>query len=677
MNKKLLILLIIILLAPGVFAQVHFSSPDTLNFLGKEAIYTHADYNGDGQLDLIYTVGKDLILKENIDGFTFKDDQIIYQSASKILTVSNFNYVNDDAFPDVVISTANEILILYGSADGNLVLDESISINSSYHVFVWTDFNQDGLIDFIYVENNLVKILYDYANANSSSIEVIYESPANIYHLSVSDLNSDGRNDLIISTTANLLIEFQNSDGSFSEKHSYTGAYIKTKQADINMDGYDDIIFYVSNENNLSALTFDSGTDSYSKTTLLPTSVSGIYAFDIMDLNGNGKADIVVDALHGIHYSLGNGDGTFGSLVTIVHSHPGSRTDLHITDIDTDGFLDVLVGGTSEYSLLYLDASLQVIQSKQVVFLPSVRDFEAIDLDKDGGFDYIRYAHNGQLRIDWTSDNFNIIETSLVEILLEATHGFVYDLEGDGDHDIFFAVETADNSNNSIYLMESEGGRSYKAPVAWKYFNNPSKPTVFDKNNDGDSELMMFEDFGNTIYWLDPLNPSSNEFSTTSNKFTISGDGIFQLATGDLNSDAFSDVVSINRITKNFSVLINDQNNSLTEEVIEMSPYEPLGVKVFDYNADNLPDIIITTLNTSSNEYDVHFYINNGSSSFEADYIVSLSNQYYPQWITINDFDVDGDTDILISSFDYQFNNLLEMNSDDVYEDLVPPIYWE
>jgi FG-GAP-like repeat len=187
--------------------------------------------------------------------------------------------------------------------------------------------------------------------------------------LAVSDVNGDGRSDLVVvSCRANGIdglvgILLGNGDGTFQAAVTYSsgGSFpISIAVGDLNNDGKPDLAVTNSNSNSVGVLL------GKGDGTFLPAntySSGGWYAEAVMiaDVNGDGKPDLLVTnylaCANGVQCPngsvgvlLGNGNGTFQGSVS-YGSGAQDATSLAAADVNGDGTPDLIVanywGGNS------------------------------------------------------------------------------------------------------------------------------------------------------------------------------------------------------------------------------------------------------------------------------------------------------------------------------------------
>jgi hypothetical protein len=319
------------------------------------------DLNGDGKLDIVVGDSANTIsaLLGNGDG-TFQP-AVVYSTGTPYLTPTIPVFVADlnrDGYDDVIAVTDYSLSVLLGSADGTLqpainsysgdsgpltslaLVDLNHDVNldaitlgseadlwfgsgngyfgeanliafaggNSQAPIAVVDVNGDGIPDLIFGDGSFegggaVSVLIGKGNG-SFYPAVNYQLPpgnAGVTSMVVTDLNGDGKPD--IATASNQLNVFlNNGDGTFRLVLTYPSLAIAVKAVDLNLDGKPDLLLLES-------------------------------------FGSNNQSD--VEAL------LGNGDGTFNGGGLLFFTGGGSPTDFEVLDLNGDGRPDVLVANAS------------------------------------------------------------------------------------------------------------------------------------------------------------------------------------------------------------------------------------------------------------------------------------------------------------------------------------------
>jgi hypothetical protein len=233
--------------------------------------------------------------------------------------------------------------VLLGNGDGSFQSPVFYPQNvvGTFNQIAVADFNNDKKPDLAVVTGNQsVGILL--GNGDGTFTSPVYYYDGGGSWLAVADFNGDNKLDIGVGAQTGTAILYGNGDGTFQAAVFPTsltnfGAFFT---ADLNNDGKPDLIAQ-------SQVALGKGDGTF---TLLPAfSTGGNMFYDveaIADLNGDGKLDLIV-AVGSSHYPsssgvlLGNGDGTFGSLIAVPTSGFLPIT-LLVSDMNGDGRPDII-----------------------------------------------------------------------------------------------------------------------------------------------------------------------------------------------------------------------------------------------------------------------------------------------------------------------------------------------
>jgi Bacterial Ig-like domain (group 3)/FG-GAP-like repeat len=290
--------------------------------------------------------------------------------------------LNGDAKQDVVFATTplgssnSTISVAAGNGDGTFAAQADYPSPGVVLALVVADINGDGKPDIVFVSDpsnqgvadlthTVIEAMLNKGNGIFQAAQPI--SPqANLQALTVADVNGDGKQDLVVSTsngftssTGNVLVYLGNGDGTFQNPSSLSaGTYPgPVTIADMNNDGHLDIVVYTTDSNSSPLLDIllgnGDGTFQTATSSQLPQNV--VTGLAVADMNGDKKPDVVLTACCGLAntmVALGNGDGTIIG-AAIVYEGISSNL-IKLADINGDGLPDILL--TS--NLLSIDALL-------------------------------------------------------------------------------------------------------------------------------------------------------------------------------------------------------------------------------------------------------------------------------------------------------------------------------
>jgi hypothetical protein len=300
------------------------------NSSGSCASVAVADFNGDGKPDVVVgcdngTGPKVAVMFGNGDG-TFQP-AALYPISPSPAPIS-IGDLNGDGKPDIIIGSGTAgasgpaFEILLNKGDGTFKVSDFALSDRFIMASTLADFNGDKKLDLAILRGNGDVRVY-FGNGDGTftlSHEYAVHAPQIFQgYLAVSDFNSDGKLDLIV--TANLpggkvpntyAIMYGNGDGTFQAPQLHPGAKNATVTGvvtgDFNGDGKADFALDDWNRNKISVF-LGNGDGTFQAPTNYPLLISPYSSLLLADLNGDGKPDIMAPSAD--ISLINNGDGTF------------------------------------------------------------------------------------------------------------------------------------------------------------------------------------------------------------------------------------------------------------------------------------------------------------------------------------------------------------------------------
>ncbi len=343
-----------------------------------------ADVNHDGKLDVLVanlcvssddcTNGGVSVLLGNGDG-TFQT-AVSYISGGADASSVAVADVNGDGKPDLVVANcgpigtntcppANGVVgVLLGNGDGTF--QPVVTYDSGGVGAVWAavaDVNGDGKPDLLVANecgtsNNCADGSLGVLLGNGDGTfqaATTYDARYDISSLAVSDINGDGKLDVLVTSGGNSRVGvlLGNGDGTFQPVVIYDSGGVGPHSVavrDVNGDGKPDLL--VANNcafgnhcaNGAVGVLLGNGDGSFQPAVSYISGGSGTRSVAIADVNGDGKPDLLVQNLfyNTVGLLLGNGDGTFEPVVPYDSGGytPGS---IAAANVNRDGKPDLLV----------------------------------------------------------------------------------------------------------------------------------------------------------------------------------------------------------------------------------------------------------------------------------------------------------------------------------------------
>lgn len=299
------------------------------------------DMNGDGAGEIIFgdLTGKVNVLnsnKEQLPGFPFDT------GAQIVLPVAMGDLNNDGNLDIFVVNNNKEAYAI--ANDGSLIygpiaLDNQIT----RAVPMIADLNGDGVNEAIVCTMNGKVHVFNPDGTHHDGFPL--EFPGNfVFNAAIADLNQNGRKEIILQTIAGniLAIDYETKENIAGFPYSL-GTNTETAPiiADINNDGFPDIIATISATGTIKGISHD-GSEIFS------TIVNKVIKQDVLfyDLNGDGSKELLFTTYDG-YVVAKKTDGT--DLPNFpVHLGSSIESNMLLSNIDNDGMC-IIVGATNGY----------------------------------------------------------------------------------------------------------------------------------------------------------------------------------------------------------------------------------------------------------------------------------------------------------------------------------------
>jgi len=432
-----------------------------------------ADFNGDSKLDVVVPDNQqNFVFLEGYGDGSFRSAINYYalhknggfQPEGVGLASGDFN---GDGIPDFVIGNADgtnaaPITVFLSNADGSLKPGVNYTppnsvANYELQFVAVADFNGDGKLDIAASDtyNGVVQMFYGVGDGTfTTGPTYVTESGTgtnkNPVGIVTADFNGDGKPDLAIvnnnsataPTTADVGVLINNGTG-FVPVVNYPLSTVATEitAADVNGDSKLDLIAplygvcslgHCTAAGNSVAVLLGNGAGAFTAKPdfQLPSTFLNPYNAAVADINGDGKADLVVtiqdvtEANQGIAVALGNGDGTFQTATFLNSSaqSPALPGYVKIADLNLDGHPDLVytnaLSGT--VGVMYGLGNGTFYSPLEFATNRWAWDFALVDVNGDGVLDAVtsgfEQAFSGVGVLLNTSGNSTALTTSAPQV---------------------------------------------------------------------------------------------------------------------------------------------------------------------------------------------------------------------------------------------------------------------
>ena len=574
-----------------------------------------ADLTGNGKQDVVVTNYDD----GTVGVFMGKGDgtfgsEIAYSCGNGPTNVEIAD-MNGDGKPDLVVSNAvdDTLAVMFGNGDGSFkapILTRLGAINNTatLQTAVVADINKDGKLDVISTTTNdsgsTIEYLQGRGNGTFAPIQFLVTGLQTRY-VKVADLDGDGNLDLVTGSFANntITVRLGNGDGTFGPATLYPATDLSAATGKFAFDVGDlrgnkrfDIMAVDPSDGTVDVMLNGGHGDFHPANTTLVGNTPADAASG--DLNGDHNLDLVeVNAEDGtVGVLLGNGDGTFQPLVAYpVGAHPQK---VLLTDVDGDGVLDIVTldNGDQTISVLIGNGDGTFKPARSYPAGPNPVDFAAADMDQDGSMDIVvansvvntvsvlHNRGNGTFAAPVAYAAGIHINGLAVGVLRPGGFPDVVEV---GD---FVGVLWNDGKGGLEPIVINKEGLSTHL-----YFAKGSQIRLADTEHDGHLDILVADTSDSQLVVL--LGNGHGFFEPTPNDFPACATPN-NLATADMNDDGHLDVVVSCAGSNSVSVMLGNGKggfvgNSYTVEI------NPRAVVTGDFNNDK--DMDLAVVNGGSN----------------------------------------------------------------------------
>jgi len=496
------------------------------------------------------------------------------------------------------------------------------------------------------------------------------------------DLNGDGRLDLVtanfngdsIAVLLNMSMPVSPLPMFAPQQNFVAGTRLAAiAAADINGDGRLDLVV-VDNQASTVAVLLNTTPPGASAISFAPLQSYAVEAnpsaLAIADLNGDGKADLVVTSPGSGMVSVLFNTTAPGAPVADFASRQSFAAGadvqaLALADLDGDGRLDVVVSNTNANSLSVLlnttapgatSAGFMAVQTFVLSHPPG--DVTAVDLNGDGRPDIVVTSPGGNAvsaLMNTTAANAaavafaseRVVDTGNAPLWVVAT-----DTNGDGKPDL--AITYAIDNTVSVVLNQTLPGSSepqFGMRTAIPAGNGPALLAAADLSGDGRADFVVGTLVGNAVTVI-PAMAASNQVAANLADAASFGVGGFPISANvaDFDGDGLPDVAAANLVAASVSVLINTTARGAAAPAFAgqqsfPTGSGPRGSASGDFNGDGKPDLVTANENDNTVSVLLNTTAAAGAPAFAAHQDFAVGG--FAFGVAVADFNGDGRADIV------------------------------
>jgi len=509
--------------------------------------------------------------------------------------------------------------------------------------------------------SNVILLTVNSALASGFTTALSLGAGSGLVQLLTSDLNGDGKADLItVNNKADTVsVFFGNGDGTFQSKKDYPVGMQPTAAvvADFNGDGAPDLAVANFQSNTVLILLNQGGGTFASGVSLIAYAPTGLIA---ADLNGDGKVDLavtqqvtagsiffgngdgtfqpaltapisavlaagdfnndrVIDLVSSNYVELGNGDGTFGNAVNV----PGNESAWAIGDLNGDGKEDLI--GTSPFNgvAVYLgngDGTFKTALNYATGYDNMAAAITLADINGDGRLDVIvTNSDTKTISVLLGNGDGTLRPAVPYDVALGPQSIVTGDFNGDGRTDLAIA-----NANGTITIL-----------LGARYVPTSAPATVtYSITNNGDQDLSVYYP-GAGGYQYSLLSAGNGTYTSIPTPAIGAFDTVMQ---GDFNGDSKSDMLFYNSATGALKIGLGDGTGHFSYTTSNISPgYQ---IQRGDFNGDGKTDLLLYRPSDGA----AYLALSNGDGMFT--FIAQVFSPGFTS-IAVADYNADGFSDII------------------------------
>ncbi len=612
------------------------------------------DFDSDGHLDVaVYNVADvtvNVLLGDGAGSFT-----VLTAFAMTVEEMAAADLDRDGDLDLVATDLAGDgLVVALGKDDGTFVAPTFVPGSGDGPLsLVVADFNRDGVLDVVTNNANSRDIEY-YRGDGAGGFSPSGLTPAaiSIYvRIAAGDVNGDGSLDVVLADKGSNAIDvFLGGAGTFAGPYteSSLSETFGVVLEDFDRDGRDDIAvtYFTANAVGLltSRLGIPCGNFSFGRVGHYLSVGNDPSALATGDFDRDGNLDFVSASgtLSDITRWLGRGIGQFQSPET----RPTGSLPVSIdgADFDSDGDRDIVTASGGAAFLIVHENDLGSFISATPYALPAIpRQVIAADVSFDGKVDLIASlsATNVVVGLNDGSGNF----PSFLPFLVGTSPGPI--AVGDFNNDNLADIAAGEASGKQIVLLRNIGGGSFANAGSFALTEAPTAVQAAHLNGDGNLDLAIAFGSGGTGTLVTRTGNGALGFSPGASVSIVGGPASpHGIAVADFDQDGNKDVAVADMDLFRVHVLLGNGSGGFGTTRIEPTPQGPYALATGDYDRDGAPDLLVGLWLTNR----VLYLPGNGLGSFSPGFFPALS--FDTRAPATGDIDRDGRLDIVVANFD-------------------------
>jgi FG-GAP-like repeat/Secretion system C-terminal sorting domain/FG-GAP repeat len=209
--------------------------------------FDFADFDNDGDLDLIEQTGDGVFHHENVGGGEFENKTLLIDSNNNSDLIAAGD-INGDGYEDIVVSNSlSNYKIGYHKNNGDASFSDFILISLSLMPYEISclDIDFDSDVDILFWDGYHVSILENLDEGDFADPMQIYYNSDRVYSVKLADMDADGNMDMLVGSEN--ILEFLHGKGNCEFNapelvNSNFDSWVNSEPIDIDKDGDMDIM---------------------------------------------------------------------------------------------------------------------------------------------------------------------------------------------------------------------------------------------------------------------------------------------------------------------------------------------------------------------------------------------------------------------------------------------------
>jgi len=557
-----------------------------------------SDCNGDGIPDICEALPAELGQRREAAELASK---------LRVLAVGDFD---GDGLADTIAGSqvsvsASQLAFRRGHGDGTFGAALPFEAPAQLTSLASADFDQDGDLDLATAHFSRLlafENLGDGAFREVASVDV----PRSTSFVTAADVDGNGLPDLVGASTGEDVVVLATNSGAwaFAMPLAFPAGDRPTHvvATDLNGDQRVDLAVAARDSDSLSILLqSEAGIAAGSPKFDAPIAygVAGLGPTRVIasDVNRDGHADLLVSHEDGVSLAENSGAGSFTAKLV----HPVSTLDIHVLDIDRDGYPDLLLPEP------FINAVTLLRNNREGGFLPPQSFATELlrgvltdaDVDGDGESELIvERPETGELAVLWQG------ERNLAPALDEVQFPYQWpphslttaDFNADGLPDL--AAVNGGRTSASVFLALG-GGTVTPTPGEFLIpgANHASFVTAADVDDDGHADLLIADRGAHLLHLL--LGDGTGEFVAATESYEV-GVGSNFAAAADVDGDGRTDILSANPSAGTVTIRYQGAEGSFARRVDIASGAGATSLATGDMDRDGRLDIVVANRDAST-----------------------------------------------------------------------------